>query len=131
MTPLCFQLVNDVKQKLPFKDDENKENVGANPMGVVKMEESLDQQLEKTKFGPKAIMKKGVLGNYEPNYQIKSGPGMWVAIFIRKTCNMYPLIPHFYIVKLGYAGVRLFFLFLLQNIDCGYSCTHNLCFEQK
>ena len=28
-----------------------------------------------------------------------------------------PLTPHFYIEKLGY----LFFLFLLQNIDCGYS----------
>ena len=42
---------------------------------------------------------------------------------IRKTCpcNEYPLKPHFYIVKLGYAGVYLFFLFLLQNIDCGYS----------
>ena len=36
-------------------------------------------------------------------------------------CNVYPLIPHFYIAKLGYAGVYLFFLFLLQNIDCGYS----------
>ena len=33
-----------------------------------------------------------------------------------------PLNPMFiYIVKLGYAGVYLFFLFLLQNIDCGYS----------
>ena len=45
-----------------------------------------------------------------------------------------PLIPHFYIAKLGFAGVYLFFLFLLQNIDCGYSLepsTHNLCFEQK
>ena len=43
--------------------------------------------------------------------------------FIRKTCpcNEYPLKPHFYIEKLGYAGVYLFFLFLLQNIDCGYS----------
>ena len=42
---------------------------------------------------------------------------------IRKTCpcNEYPLKPHFYIAKLGYAGVYLFFLFLLQNIDCGYS----------
>ena len=29
--------------------------------------------------------------------------------------------PHFYIAKLGYAGVYLFFLFLLQNIDCGYT----------
>ena len=64
--------------------------------------------------------------------------------YIRKTypCNVYPLEPHFYIAKLGFAGVYLFFLFLLQNIDCGYSlepprreavltCTHNICFEQK
>ena len=36
-------------------------------------------------------------------------------------CNVYPLELHFYIAKLGYAGVCLFFLFLLQNIDCGYS----------
>ena len=33
---------------------------------------------------------------------------------VREMCN-------FYIAKLGYAGVYLFFLFLLQNIDCGYS----------
>ena len=33
-------------------------------------------------------------------------------------CNIYPLIHHFYIAKLGYAGVYLFFLF---NIGCGYS----------
>ena len=44
-------------------------------------------------------------------------------IAITKTClcNVYPLEPHFYIAKLGYAGVHLFFLFVLQNIDCGYS----------
>ena len=45
-------------------------------------------------------------------------------IYIMKTCpcKVHPLKPHFYIVKLGYAGyVYLFFLFLLQNIDCGYS----------
>ena len=30
-----------------------------------------------------------------------------------------PLNPTF--VKLGFVGVYLFFLFLLQNIDCGYS----------
>ena len=35
--------------------------------------------------------------------------------------NMSVLEPHFYVTKLGYAGVYLFFLFLLQNIDCGYS----------
>ena len=54
----------------------------------------------------------------------------WPALsFITKTslCNVYPLKPHFYIAKLGYvgvylfAGVYLFFLFLLQNIDYGYS----------
>ena len=32
-----------------------------------------------------------------------------------------PREPHFYLVKLGFAEVYLFFLFLLQNIDCGYS----------
>ena len=36
-------------------------------------------------------------------------------------CHEYPLKPHFCTAKLGYAGVYLFFLFLLQNIDCGYS----------
>ena len=43
--------------------------------------------------------------------------------YIRKTCpcNEYPLKPHFYIAKLGYAGVYLIFLFLIQNIHCGYS----------
>ena len=42
------------------------------------------------------------------------------AIMKMCLCNVYPLEPHFYIAKLGYAGVYLFFLFLLQNIDCGY-----------
>ena len=42
---------------------------------------------------------------------------------IMKTCpcNGYPLKPHFYIMQLGYAGLRLFSYFLLQIIDCGYS----------
>ena len=31
--------------------------------------------------------------------------------------NVYPPEPHFYTAKLGYAGV---YLFLSQNIDCGY-----------
>ena len=41
---------------------------------------------------------------------------------IRKTCpcNEYLLEPHFYIEKNG-VGRGLFFLFLLQNINCGYS----------
>ena len=42
-------------------------------------------------------------------------------IKITYPCNVFRLIPDFYIAKLGYKGVYLFFLFLLQNIDCGYS----------
>ena len=55
--------------------------------------------------------------------------------------NFDPLKPHFYIVKLGFTGYTLFFLFLLKSIDCGYSLEpprrggsneyHNLCFEQE
>ena len=55
--------------------------------------------------------------------------------------NFDPLKPHVYIVKLGLIGYTLFFLFLLKNIDCGYSLEpprrggsneyHYLCFEQK
>ena len=32
-----------------------------------------------------------------------------------------PLKPHFYIVKLEFTGEYIIFLFLLKNIDCGYS----------
>ena len=40
-----------------------------------------------------------------------------------KTClyNFDPLKPHFYILNWGLQGYTLFFLFLLKNIDCGYS----------
>ena len=63
-------------------------------------------------------------------------------LFITKTYlyNIDPLKPHFYIVKLGFTGVYITFLFLLKNIDCGYSLEppdrggsneyHNLYFEQ-
>ena len=52
--------------------------------------------------------------------------GMILFVFfsiITKTClyNFDPLKPHFYIVKLGFTGVYIIFLFLLLNIDCGYS----------
>ena len=52
---------------------------------------------------------------------------------IRKICPCieYPLIPYFYIVRMGFAGVYLFFLFLLQNIDCGYSLPTIYVLEQK
>ena len=35
--------------------------------------------------------------------------------------NVDSLKPHFYIVKLGFTGCTVFRLFLLKNIDCGYS----------
>ena len=46
-----------------------------------------------------------------------------LQIHIRITCPyvLYPLKPHFYIVKLGFTGVYIIFLFLLLNIYCGYS----------
>ena len=45
------------------------------------------------------------------------------GFFITKTClySFDPLKPHFYIVKLGFTGVCIIFLILLENIDCGYS----------
>ena len=50
---------------------------------------------------------------------------MMTCIFtgIAKTClyNFDPLKPHFYIVNLGFTVVYIIFLFLLENIDCGYS----------
>ena len=43
-------------------------------------------------------------------------------LYIMKSCpcNVYPLTPHFYIVKLGFTGVYIIFLFLIHNIDRGY-----------
>ena len=43
--------------------------------------------------------------------------------YITKTClyNFDPLEPHFYMVKLRFAGVYTIFLISAQNIDCGYS----------
>ena len=56
---------------------------------------------------------------------VRENVSIGIFHFIRITCPcntcIYTLIPHFYIAKLGYAGVYLFFLFLLQNKDCGYS----------
>ena len=52
----------------------------------------------------------------------------WGKSISHKSCitktylyNFYPLKPHFHIVKLGFTGVYIIFLFLLKNIDCGYS----------
>ena len=47
--------------------------------------------------------------------------------------NFDPLKPHFYIVNWALQGYTLFILFLLKNIECGYSLEppRSLCFEQK
>ena len=58
---------------------------------------------------------------------------------ITTTClyNFDPLNPYFYIVKLGFTGQTLFFLFLLKKhrlrvlVETVLTSTHNLCFEQK
>ena len=57
-------------------------------------------------------------GTYEKSFRSNFG-----RTNIRKICpcNEHPLkLPHFYIVKLGYAGAYLFLLFLLQNINKHY-----------
>ena len=55
--------------------------------------------------------------------------------------NFDPLKPHFYIVKLGFAGIYIISLIFAKNVDYGYSLEpprrggsneyHNLYFEQK
>ena len=54
---------------------------------------------------------------------VKRTRPVWHFIFITKTYlyNSDPLKPHFYIVKLGFAGVQVIFLISAQNMDCGYS----------
>ena len=49
-----------------------------------------------------------------------------LTIMQTSPCNEYPLTPHFYKVKLGFTGVYIFFLFLLYNIDRGYSLGSNV-----
>ena len=46
-----------------------------------------------------------------------------VVSAIMKTClyNFDPLKPHFYIVKLGFAGVYIIFVISVKSIDCGLS----------
>ena len=54
--------------------------------------------------------------------------------------EIFPLIPHFYIAKLGYAGIYLFFLILapkhrlwvlVRTASPILICTHNQCLEQN
>ena len=56
-------------------------------------------------------------------YGFAGVPAHALNISITKTYlyNFDPLKPHFYIVKLGFTGVYIIFLFSAQNIDYGYS----------
>ena len=68
--------------------------------------------------------------NFRHRSEYKSFESVWRGLTehrrehpIRITCpcNEHPLTPHFYIEKVGFTWVYIFFLLLLQNIDCGYS----------
>ena len=39
----------------------------------------------------------------------------------KQTYTIWPIEPHFYIVKLRFTVVYIIFLISAQNIDCGYS----------
>ena len=41
----------------------------------------------------------------------------YFIIMLTCPCNVHPLTPHFYIVKLGFTGVYIIFLLLLYHID--------------
>ena len=75
-----------------------------------------------------------------------NGNGVTSLVRIRITClyNEYTPELHFYIVKLRFTGLYLFFLFLMQNIDvctrylelpwleeAVLMSTYNLCFGPK
>ena len=67
----------------------------------------------------RVIMKGSV--QYEVPYSHKLNSISGEIIVKTFLYNFDSLKPHFYIVKLGFTGVYLLFLFLLKNIDCGYS----------
>ena len=46
---------------------------------------------------------------------------IYLSITKTRLNNSDPLKSHFCIVKLAFTGVDIIFLFLLKNIDCGYS----------
>ena len=51
-----------------------------------------------------------------PTLQYKSKWGVRGVIRITCPCDVYPLTPHFYIVKLGFTGYTLFSDFDLKHI---------------
>lgn len=76
-----FQLAKEVKDLFPFNDP--KKNVLANPLDSP--EKSANISSDHKVYGPKSFLKKGVLGNYEPDYKIKHGPGIFSMPFFSLT----------------------------------------------
>ena len=65
-----------------------------------------------------------IFGNWTRTRKVIIGQSSKVKISIHHEntyIKFHPFKPHFYIVKLGFTGVYIIFLFLLKNIDCGYS----------
>ena len=55
-------------------------------------------------------------------------------IRITRPCDLYPLTPHFYIVKLGCTGVYIFLIFALKHrlwVLIRTASFHNQCFRAK
>ena len=68
--------------------------------------------------------KKYILGEYihpENVSLFSKGNDFCIHIMKIRLYSFDLLTPHFYIVKLGFTGLYILVLFLLKNIDCGYS----------
>ena len=50
----------------------------------------------------------------EDHWYCKRSPGIW-SIMLTCPCIVYPLTPHFYIVRLGFTGVYIFLIFALKH----------------
>ena len=72
---------------------------------------------------PDTVLSSVNAGGHSYYYQYKCPDYTYAALQITKTrlYNFDALIPHFYIVKLGFTGVYIKFLISAQNTDCGYS----------
>jgi len=70
---LSLQLAKEVKDLFPFNQDPKK-NVLANPLDIHANSSNTDNG--KKVYGPKTVFQKGILGNFEPDYKMKHGPGM-------------------------------------------------------
>ena len=86
---------------------------------LLKLRNHAPHPTESQKQCPSSFLRKG--GGQKKKHSVSVQ--LRVEKYITKTClyNNDPLKLHFYIVKLGFTGVYIIFLFLLKNIICGYS----------